>query len=111
MYQNNRSRKHNKNGIQPCTKTIDQENTIKMDYSHVPKTIDQENTIKMEYSHVPKQSIKRTQYKWITAMYQNNRSREHNKNGIQPCTKTIDQENTMNMDNSDVPKPSIQKIQ
>jgi hypothetical protein len=31
------TRKHNTNGLQPCTKTIDPENTIKMDYSHVPK--------------------------------------------------------------------------
>ena len=37
MYQNHRSREHNKNGLQPCTKTINQENTIKMDYSHVAK--------------------------------------------------------------------------
>ena len=46
MYQNHRLREKNKNGLQPCTKTIDPENTIKMDYSHVPKP-----------------SIKRTQYK------------------------------------------------
>ena len=37
MYQNHRSREHNKNGLQPYTKTIDPENTIKMDYSHIPK--------------------------------------------------------------------------
>jgi hypothetical protein len=42
--QNHRSSERNKNGLQPCTKTIDPENTIKMDNSHVPK-----------------QSIKRTQ--------------------------------------------------
>ena len=74
MYQNHRSRKHNKNGLQRCTKTIDQENTIKMDYSHIhqnhrsrehnknglqpcTKTIDPENTIKMDYSDVPKPPI------------------------------------------------------
>jgi hypothetical protein len=60
---NHRSREHNKNGLQRCTKTIDPENTIKMDYSHVPKP-----------------SIKRTPYKWITAMYQNHQSREHKTN-------------------------------
>jgi hypothetical protein len=37
MYQIHRSRTKNKNGLQRCTKTIDQENTIKMDYSHVAK--------------------------------------------------------------------------
>ena len=37
MYQNYRSQEHNENGLQPCTKTIDQENTIKMDYCHVAK--------------------------------------------------------------------------
>jgi hypothetical protein len=79
MYQSHRSREHNKNGLQPCTKTIDPENTIKMDYSHVSnhrlrehnkkvhglqpctKTIDHKNTITMDYSHVPKPSFKRTQ--------------------------------------------------
>ena len=94
MYQNHRSRDHNKNGLQPCTKTIDPENKIKMDYNDVPK-----------------QSIKRTQYKWITAMYQNHRSRKHNQNGLQPYTKTIDQENTIKMDCSHVPNPSITRTQ
>jgi hypothetical protein len=94
MYQNHRSRKKNKNGLQRCTKTIDQENTIKMDYSHVPKP-----------------SIQKTQSKWITAIYQNHRSREHNKNGLQPCTKPIDHKNTIKMDYSHVPKPSIKKTQ
>ena len=77
MYQSHRSREHNKNGLQPCTKTIDPENTIKMDYSHVSnhrlrehnkkglqpctKTIDPESTITMDCSHVPKPSITRTQ--------------------------------------------------
>jgi hypothetical protein len=94
MYQNHQSRKHNKNGLQPCSKTIDQDDTIKMDYSHVPKPL-----------------IKRTQKKWITAMYQNHRSREHNKNGLQPYTKTIDPENTIKMDYSHVPKPSFKRTQ
>ena len=53
MYQNHRSREHNKNGLQPCTKTIDPENTMKMDYSHVPQP-----------------SIKRTQNKLITVLEQ-----------------------------------------
>ena len=51
MYLNNRCSEHHENGLQRCTKTIDPENTIKIDYSHVPK-----------------QSIQRTQEKWITAM-------------------------------------------
>ena len=91
MYQNHRSREHHTNGLQRCTKTINQENTKQIDYSHIPKP-----------------SIQKTQYKWIAAMYQNNRSQEHNKNGLQPCTKTIDQENTIKMDYSHVPNPSIQ---
>ena len=37
MYQYHRLREHKKNGLQSCTKTIDQENTIKMDYSYVPQ--------------------------------------------------------------------------
>ena len=95
MYQNHQSQEHNKNGLQPCTKTIDPENTIKMDYSHIPKP-----------------SIQRTpKQKWITTMYQNHRSREHHKNGLQPCTKTIVPENTKKMDYSHVPTQSIKRTQ
>ena len=35
-------------------------------------------------------------------MYQNHRLREHNKNGLQPCTKTINQENRKQIDYSDL---------
>ena len=44
-------------------------------------------------------------------MYQNHRSREHNKNGLQPCTKTIDPEKKIKMDYNDVPKQSIKRTQ
>ena len=44
-------------------------------------------------------------------MYQNHRSQEHNRNGLESCTKTVDPENTIKIDYGHVPKPSIQKTQ